>query len=183
MLSIYHPGNPKQWWYTIIITAIPWIDWNNSFEKELFWERVFSDICLIEQEKFSRYSLRLCPYILKAAYQSFDTLLLYWSIAGSNRWPLQCHWSALPTELIPRSVCFWCPLVRTGEVYTMEERSSSKNCKKVQFFSIFCVWRGIFAGFCCEMGQKGHSAGKEWGRRLGGGVVSRWGCGACERWK
>ena len=24
-----------------------------------------------------------------------------WRIAGSNRWPLACHASALPTELIP----------------------------------------------------------------------------------
>ena len=33
-----------------------------------------------------------------------------WSIADSNRWPSQCHWDALPTELIPRSV-----LLSSGE--------------------------------------------------------------------
>ena len=36
--------------------------------------------------------------------------------------------------------------MRTGEVYTMEERSSSKNCKKSAIFFDFLRLDGYFSG-------------------------------------
>ena len=41
---------------------------------------------------------RKAPYFLRS------TVLFWWRIAGSNRWPLACHASALPAELIPHKI-------------------------------------------------------------------------------
>mgnify|MGYP007022315526 CR=1 FL=1 len=56
---------------------------------------------------------------------------IWWSIAGSNRWPLQCHWSALPTELIPLWLASWCVLLRTERNYHFQSGHASFFYKKI----------------------------------------------------
>ena len=46
----------------------------------------------------------------KAPYFKRSTVLFWWRIPGSNRWPLACHASALPNHLEThpqKSVCEW----------------------------------------------------------------------------
>lgn len=69
-----------------------------------------------------------CIYVFKAVFrknslvinkksepnanrQRVRILSLWWSIAGSNRWPLHCQCSALPAELMPRFAALSEPLV------------------------------------------------------------------------
>ena len=45
--------------------------------------------------------------IKKADSRSAFLLEIWWRIAGSNCWPLACHASALPAELIPHITGIW----------------------------------------------------------------------------
>ena len=51
------------------------------------------------QSQKSASAKRKAPYFLRS------TVLFWWRIAGSNRWPLACHASALPAELNPQMCC------------------------------------------------------------------------------
>ena len=94
--------------------------------------------------------------ILPTKYSAF-----WWRIPGSNRWPLACHASALPAELIPQ---MFVPCLTTGTIIPAIPRIVNhfrkifpRKLKKAkqnpaQNIFPFCVW--TFSSSCrCRPGS------------------------------
>ena len=83
-------------------------------------------------------------------------ILIWWSIGGSNPWPLQCHCSALPAAPMPQVLFLWCSL-RTCLSILHSPRSNKDDYIAFRLYlckSHFFHSHGFGMGGCSQRGER-----------------------------
>ena len=69
-----------------------------------YWQRVQKRCCRKSYGSVFAFVSDFNPcYKIAFEKQGVHPISIWWSIAGSNRWPLHCQCSALPAELMPQN--------------------------------------------------------------------------------